>query len=90
MLIRGERPLVEPFFHVSVLFYRAGRAHSHIELGEAGIGHPNFVKFQLKDKRIFINLARGERRLAEDRRRIIPDRRWSGRSAPSGVLLCIA
>jgi hypothetical protein len=62
MLIRGERPLVKPFFFmISDFFYRAGRAHSHIELGEAGIGRPNLVQFQLKDKRIFINLARGER-----------------------------
>jgi hypothetical protein len=49
------------FFMISDFFYRAGRAHSHIELGEAGIGRPNLVQFQLKDKRIFINLARGER-----------------------------
>jgi hypothetical protein len=65
--------LVEHFFMFSDLFYRSGRAHSHIELGGAGIERPNLVQFQLKDKRILINLARGERRLAEDRHMIIPD-----------------
>jgi hypothetical protein len=41
------------------LFYRAGLAHSHIELGDAGIGRPNFVQFQLKDKRFFHKSSQG-------------------------------